>query len=168
MAHAIFLRAVNVGGNTVAVRELADSLELVNIQAAGTFVCTDGRSVTAIGKAIAKKLPFTTEVIVCPADELRAAVAKLEKLTPPDGSKRFVTVLSKAAPKAKLPILRPEGDGWEVHVTKIEGPYVLSWDRKLGERRRFYPNEVVEKALKIPGTTRGWDTITKVLEKLAG
>jgi uncharacterized protein (DUF1697 family) len=166
MGHAIFLRAVNVGGNTVKVRELADSLELVNIQAAGTFVCTDGRSASALGKAIAKAIGFPTEVIVCPAAELVTAIGKLEKLAPPAGAKRFVTVLAKPpASKPTLPILRPE-DAWEVHVTRIEGPYVLSFDRKCGDRRRFYPNEVVEKALKVPGTTRGWDTITKVLEKL--
>lgn len=166
MPHAIFLRAVNVGGNTVRVKELADALSLVNIQAAGTFVCTDDRKPAALQKAIGKAIGFPTEVIVCPEAELRAAMAKMEKPAPIAGAKRFVTLLAKEG-KATLPIERPEGE-WEVRVVAIHGPYVLSHDRKLGERRRFYPNEVIEKALGVPGTTRGWDTMLKVLEKLSG
>ena len=164
--HAIFLRAVNVGGNTVKVKALADALELVNIQAAGTFVCKDGRSAAALARAVRNVLPFETDVIVCTGADLRAAVATLAKLPVPAGTKRFVTLLASvpAAPPT-LPIERPDGP-WEVRVTKIEGPFVLSLDRKLGERRRFYPNEVVERALGVGATTRGWDTITKVLERL--
>lgn len=164
--HAIFLRAVNVGGRTVGVRELADALDLVNIQAAGTFVCAGGRSRSALAKAVRAALPFETDVIVCPAAELRAAVATFAAVPVPAGAKRFVTLLA-ASPRAAppLPIEQPPG-AWEVRVTQIAVPYVLSLDRKLGERRRFYPNEVVERALGVPATTRGWDTIAKVLEKL--
>lgn len=164
--HAIFLRAVNVGGNTVQVKALADAHDLVNIQAAGTFVCRDGRSATTLARSVQKALPFQTEVIVCAHADLRETVAALAKVEVPDGAKRFLTLLaSKPAATPQLPIERPEGE-WEVRVAKIEGPCVLSFDRKLGDRRRFYPNEVVERALGVGATTRGWDTITKVLEKL--
>ena len=99
--------------------------------------------------------------------ELRAAVESLARVPVPAGAKRFLTLLGAEPVVAPvLPIERPEGD-WEVRITKLEGPFVLSLDRKRGERRRFYPNEVIERALGVPATTRGWDTITKVLEKLA-
>jgi uncharacterized protein (DUF1697 family) len=165
--HAIFLRAVNVGGKSVPVKALADALGLVNIQAAGTFVCADDRSQVELSRAIERALPFETDVIVRGAAELRAAVSRLGNVPVPGGAKRFLTLLASepdAAPT--LPIERPEDGAWEVRVSAIDGPFVLSMDRKLGERRRFYPNEVVERALGVPATTRGWDTITKVLAKL--
>lgn len=164
--HAIFLRAINVGGRTVSTRALADALELVNIQAAGTFVSLDARSAAALARAVESALPFETEVIVRAAAELGTAVESLEKIPVPAGAKRFLTLLSTEPEVAPvLPIERPESD-WEVRVAAVEGPFVLSLDRKRGERRRFYPNEVVERALGVPATTRGWDTIKKVLDKL--
>src|SRR6266508_3385328 len=71
LAVAIFLRAANVGGhNTFSTTALAKKLDLVNIGAAGTFVAH--RPVGA--PAIARELPFETDVIVRPGAEVLALV----------------------------------------------------------------------------------------------
>ena len=48
------------------------------------------------------------------------------------------------------------------------GSVHLKLENKQAVRVSAETFEVIEKALGVPGTTRGWDTILKVLEKLAG
>ncbi|MCZ7584518.1 MAG: hypothetical protein M5R36_14865 [Deltaproteobacteria bacterium] len=69
--------------------------------------------------------------------------------------------------KLKFPIDRPAGEPWEVRVVGIFGRYVLTWRRRLGERN-LYPNQVIEKELGMPATTRGWDTFMKIAAILRG
>ena len=79
----------------------------------------------------------------------------------------MVTVLAKK-PKTlpELPIRRPEGKGWQVDLFQVAGRFALSFWR--GDRKRLiYPNEVAEKVLGIPGTTRTWSTIETACDILA-
>ena len=71
MPSVVFLRAVNVGGtNRCRPAELAKQLKkfnVVNIGAVGTFVARENVGESSLRAAIAKKLPFKCEIMICPA-----------------------------------------------------------------------------------------------------
>jgi uncharacterized protein (DUF1697 family) len=161
MNHAIFLRAVNVGGRSVSVKALAADLGLTNIQAAGSFVDRSGRDVATLRAQIAAAIPFPTELFVCSEGELRElAVADPFRDAEP-GCKRYVTILASPA-SIRLPIDRPDGD-WQVRVFGALGRFVWSLHRRRDAAKLEYPNELVERATGRPATTRNWDTIGKVI-----
>ena len=88
---------------------------------------------------------------------------------PAAGVKRYVCVLGKPAPKAfesKLHMAVPTGRDWQVKVVAGHGRCVLCLHRAVS-KRSLYPNEVVEKMLGVPATTRGWDTIGRIASALA-
>jgi len=74
MPSVVFLRAVNVGGaNTCRPALIAKQLAkfgVVNIGAVGTFVVREDVSESALRAAIAKKLPFKCEIMICPARDI--------------------------------------------------------------------------------------------------
>lgn len=169
----VFLRGVNVGGHktfkpSVLAAELSADFEVTNVGAAGTFVVRRAESAASVRSAILARLGFEAAVMVCPADELLALFSSepFGRAKPQAGQKRFVSVLEKALERPpRLPIERPPGKDWQVRVVRVEGPYVLSRWRRTGERG-IYPNEVVEKALGLSATTRGWETIAKLAKVL--
>jgi uncharacterized protein (DUF1697 family) len=74
MTSVVFLRAVNVGGTNrcqpaLIAKELA-KFGVVNIGAVGTFVVREDVSESALRAAIAKKLPFKCEIVICPARDI--------------------------------------------------------------------------------------------------
>src|SRR6266704_5184439 len=107
MASVVFLRAVNVGkANRCQPALIAEQLAkfgVVNIGAVGTFVVREGVKESALRAAIARKLPFKCEIMICPARD----IIKLTSKDPfsheppvrlgPSGSNivRFVSVLAK-------------------------------------------------------------------------
>src|SRR5216110_3251168 len=114
MRWVVFLRAVNVGGvnrcqPALIAKQLA-TFGLVNIGAVGTFVVREDVSESALRAAIARKLPFQCEIMICPARD----VIKLRSKDPfsgqPSGPNitRFVSVLAKRLPKRPpLPLSLP-------------------------------------------------------------
>ncbi len=78
MRSVVFLRAVNVGGTNrcqpaLIAKQLA-RFDIVNIGAVGTFVVREDVSESALRAAIARKLPFKCEIMICPArDVIRLA-----------------------------------------------------------------------------------------------
>ena len=74
MPSVVFLRAVNVGGtNRCQPALIAKGLTkfgVVNIGAVGTFVLRENVSESALRAAIAKKLPFKCEIMICPARDI--------------------------------------------------------------------------------------------------
>lgn len=162
MKQVVFLRAVNVGGHqTVSVAAIAKKLGLTNVGAAGTFVSKGKLSAAALKKAIAKELGFETAIIVVPGAKVLALVEKAPlaraKGTP------FVAVLANAP--ARLPKL-PLDDGKGSRLVAIDGPFALAVvlpDAKPGAT----VTGLVEKALGVPATVRGWPTIERVAKALA-
>ena len=74
MRWVVFLRAVNVGGANrcqpaLIAKELA-KFGVVNIGAVGTFVVREDVSESVLRAAIAKKLPFKCEIMICPAKDI--------------------------------------------------------------------------------------------------
>lgn len=137
-------------------------LAVTNIGAAGTLIVRNAVRAGDVRAEILRRLPFESEVMVCSADE----VARLVEKPPgraPDGARWFVSVLAAPPDKVpRLPIVEPPGGAWEVRVVRVVGRYAISLRRTGGT----YPNEVVEKQLGVLATTRGWDTIAQVRDRL--
>ena len=102
MAWVVFLRAVNVGGTNrcqpaLIAKQLA-KFDIVNIGAVGTFVVREDVSGSALRAAIARKLPFKCEIMICPAKEILDLVRKNPFVRQPSGPDitRFVTIAAKA------------------------------------------------------------------------
>jgi len=169
MSLVVFLRGANVGGHRVfqpaALAKAMAEFGVVNIGAVGTFVVKEPVSAAAVRKELARRLPFETEIMICPGSEILALARSEPFAKPPAGKdvRQLVTVLA-AKPKAlpKLPIRRPEGKDWQVDVFRIAAPFAFSfWRRGDPAKPMIYPNAVVEKVLGIPGTTRSWSAFEK-------
>src|SRR4030095_938666 len=117
MASVVFLRAVNVGGTNrcqpaLIAKELAN-LGVVNIGAVGTFVVRKDVSESALRAAIAKKLPFKSEIMICPARDIIKLTSKDPFARQPSGLDitRFVNVLAKRIRRPPpLPLSLPSDD----------------------------------------------------------
>src|ERR1041385_5574366 len=107
MAWVVFLRAVNVGGaNRCRPSQIAKQLSkfgVVNIAAVGTFVVREDVSESSLRAAIAKKLSFKCEIMICPARNIMKLASKDPFARQPSGTDitRFVSVLAK--PPRALP-----------------------------------------------------------------
>src|SRR5215471_19796582 len=104
MASVVFLRAVNVGGaNRCQPAQVARQLAkfgVRNIGAVGTFVVREDVSESTLRTAIAKKLPFKCEIMVCPAGDIIKLASKdpfADQSSDPNIT-RFVNVLAKRLP----------------------------------------------------------------------
>src|SRR6266513_856253 len=98
MRSVVFLRAVNVGKAnrcqpTVIAKQLA-KFGVINIGAVGTFVVRENVSESTLRSAIAKKLPFKSEIMICPARDLIKLASKDPFLRQPAGPNitRFVNI----------------------------------------------------------------------------
>lgn len=171
MAFVVFLRGVNVGGNktfrpSLLAKELA-GFDAVNVGAAGTFVVRGKVSPAKLRAEIVRMLPFPAEVMICRGSDLIDLMRSdpFRRNRDPD-VRPFVCVLKKAPVKLPtLPLMRPEGDKWEVKLLGVVRECVLAVWRRQG-KGLLYPNEVVEKAFNQPATTRSWNTIVTVCKIL--
>jgi len=171
MRWVVFLRAVNVGGTNrcqpaLIAKELA-KFGVVNIGAVGTFVVREDVSESALRAAIAKKLPFKCEIMICPARDITKLASKDPFSRQPSGPEitRFVNVLHKrlrALPP--LPLSLPSDDDWLLKIIAIEGRFVLGLYRRQMKAISYLGK--IEKLLGVPATTRNWNTIEKVAKIL--
>jgi uncharacterized protein (DUF1697 family) len=174
VALVVFMRGVNVGGHkafqpAALAKELA-ALDVINIGAAGTFVVRKTISQVGLRAELRRRLPFDAELMICPGREI--VDLTLEEPFPKERSagdtRRFVSVMAKRPPELPgLPISHPVGPNWQVKIVAVYSRYALSLWRRLG-RTMIYSNEVVEKQLGVPATTRSWNTISAIREILEG
>ena len=101
MASVVFLRAVNVGRTNrcqpaLIAKELA-KFGVVNIGAVGTFVVREDVSESVLRAAIARKLPFKCEIMICPARDIIKLASKNPFSRQPSGPNivRFVSVSAR-------------------------------------------------------------------------
>src|SRR2546428_13828451 len=147
MPSIVFLRAVNVGSANrcqpaLITKQLA-KFGVVNIGAVGTFVVREDVSESVLRAAIAKKLPFKCEIMICPARD----IIKLTSNDPfsheppvrlgPSGPNitRFVSVLAKR-PRTlpALPFSLPSDDDWLLKIIAIQDRFVLGLYRREVKR----------------------------------
>jgi uncharacterized protein (DUF1697 family) len=171
MRQVVFLRGINVGkGNrcrpVVIARQLS-KLGVINIGAVGTFVVRKNVSESALRSAIAKKLPFKCEIMICPACEIIKLATKDPFADQPSGPKitRFVNVLAKRLPSPPaLPLCLPSDDDWLLKIIAIENRFVLGLYRRQMKAISYLGK--VEKLLGVPATNRNWNTLQKVAKIL--
>jgi len=172
MASVVFLRAINVGGaNRCKPAQLAKDLkkfDIVNIGAVGTFVVRKNISDSTLRAAIARKLPFQSEIMICPAKAVVDLARKDPFARQPSGPDiiRFASVLHKRIPKPpRLPIALPSDEAWLLKIIAIQNQFVLGIYRRQMKAIGYLGK--IEKILGVPGTVRNWNTIQRVLEILS-
>ncbi len=171
MRWVVFLRAVNVGGaNRCQPATIAKQLAkygLVNIGAVGTFVVREDVSESSLRAAIAKKLPFKCEIMICPAPDIMKLATKDPFSRQPSGPNitRFVNVLHRPlrAPPS-LPLSLPSDDDWLLKIIAIQGRFILGLYRRQMKAIGYLGK--IEKLLGTPATTRNWNTFEKVAKIL--
>lgn len=139
-----------------------------SIGAAGTFIVGSKASPSKVHSELLRRLSFSPELMIRPAAEVVALVRAnpFGGGPPPKDVKRYASVLAKAPGKRPpVPLERPAAGPWKVRVVKASGPFVLSLYRRIDDRV-LYPNEVVEKEFAVAATTRGWETLEKVVARL--
>jgi uncharacterized protein (DUF1697 family) len=185
MPSVVFLRAVNVGGTNqcrpAVIAKQLSKFGLLNIGAVGTFVVREDVSESTLRRAIAKRLPFKCEIMICPARN----IIKLASQDPFSGQSsdstitRFVSVLakplrgsmrselhqtSKIKPQTsqlpRLPLNLPSDNDWLLKVIAIQDRFVLGLYRRQMKAISYLGK--IEKLLGVPATTRNWNTIEKV------
>ena len=185
MKWVVFLRAVNVGrANRCQPALIAKQLSkfgVVNIGAVGTFVVRENVSESALRVAIANKLPFKCEIMICPARDIIKLASKDLFAQQPSGPNitqfaqepsdenitRFVNVLTKPIriPPA-LPLSLPSQNDWQLKIVAIQNRFVLGLYRRQMKAISYLGK--VEKLLGVPATTRNWNTVQKVAKILRG
>ncbi len=187
MRWVVFLRAVNVGGTNrcqpaLIAKQLA-KFDIVNIGAVGTFVVREDVSKSALRAAIARKLPFKCEIMICPARDIIKLASKDPFSRQPSGPNvvRFVSVLAKrpgirsdlhqtsnikpqTSQLPPLPLSLPSDDDWLLKIIAIQGRFVLGLYRRQMKAISYLGK--IEKRLGVPVTTRNWNTIEKVAKIL--
>ena len=173
MPSVVFLRAVNVGGTNrcqpaLIAKELA-KFGVVNIGAVGTFVVREDVSELTLRAAIARKLPFKCEIMICPARNIIKLSSKDPFSEQPSGPNitRFVSVLAKRVHvPTPLPLSLPSDDDWLLKIIAIQSRFVLGLYRRQMNAISYLGK--VEKLLGVPATTRNWNTVQKVAKILRG
>jgi len=173
MRWVVFLRAVNVGRtNRCRPAELAKQLVkfgVINIGAVGTFVVREDVSESALRNAIARKLSFECEIMICPARDIIKLASQDPFARQPSGENitRFLSVLAKlAAPPLplNLPYCLPSPNEWLLKIIAIQGRFVLGLYRRQMKAISYLGK--FEKILGVPVTTRNWNTIEKIVKLL--
>ena len=173
MAHVVLLRGVNVGGHrTFRPAKLAEQLKhlgAVNIGAAGTFVIRQPVTQTRLRAEFARRLPFDTQIAICPGRELTRlmSLGVFEKHPPRPDITRFVSVLCRSPRSAvKLPIQLPATGQWLVKVVGREGRFVCGMYRRHMKTIGYLGK--LDQIIGAPVTTRNWNTITAIAKVLNG
>ena len=171
MRWVVFLRAVNVGGTNrcqpaLIARQLA-KFGVINIGAVGTFVVRKDVSESALRAAIARKLPFKCEIMICPGSDIIKLTSQDPFSEQPSGPDitRFVSVLAKPlrAP-FPLPVNLPSDEHWLLKIIAIQDRFVLGLYRRQMKAISYLGK--IEKQLGVAATTRNWNTIQKIVEIL--
>ena len=171
MRWVVFLRGVNVGKanrcQPAVIAKQLSRLGLVNIGAVGTFVVRKDVSESAFRSAIAKKLPFKCEIMICPARDIIKLASKNPFAGQPSGPDitRFVSVLAKPPTLPSVPISLPSAEEWLLTIIAIQGRFVLGLYRRHMKAIGYLGK--IEKLLGVPATTRNWNTIQKVVQILS-
>jgi uncharacterized protein (DUF1697 family) len=172
MRWVVFLRAVNVGRtNRCQPALIAKGLAkfgVVNIGAVGTFVVREDVNESALRAAIAKKLPFQCEIMICPARDVIKLASKDPFSRQPSGPNivRFASVLARRLrPLPPLPLSLPSDDDWLVKIIAIQDRFVLGLYRRQMKAISYLGK--IEKKFGVAATTRNWNTIQKVAQILS-
>ena len=169
------LRAVNLGSHNRikmdALCALCTSLKLRNpqtyVQSGNVVFRTSERNLSRVAMSIEKRIEhdcgFRTDVIVRSANEMRDVVARnpFARRRDVDG-KRLLVFFFGNDPGADAPekIRSVKANGEELHMDGRE-LYIYFPD---GVGRSKVSTSAIERMLKVAGTGRNWNSVTKLLE----
>jgi uncharacterized protein (DUF1697 family) len=173
MALVVFLRGANVGGHrtfrpSILAKELS-AYDVVNVDAAGTFVVGKPGSRAKFRAELLRKLPFGAEVVLCDGRDL----IRLEMENPfgteplrPDVV-RFVSILSKAGRvRPSIPIMLPQKREWYLRVIAAKERFVFGVYRRHMKTIGYLGQ--IDKLFGARATTRNWNTIIAIVRILKG
>ena len=172
MALVVLLRGINVGGHrTFRPAVLAGQLkhlDAVNIGAAGTFVVRQAVTRTHLRAALARRLPFDAEIMICEGREIVRLLSRdffASHPVAPDVV-RCVSVLSRRPRSApRLPMNLPPRGRWLVRVLARDNRFVVGLYRRQMKVISILGR--LDQVFGVPVTTRSWNTfiaIANVLE----
>jgi uncharacterized protein (DUF1697 family) len=171
MSSVVFLRAVNVGKanrcQPAVIASQLSKLGVVNIGAVGTFVVRANVGDSALRAAIAKKLPFKCEIMICPVRDIIRLTTKDPFSGQPSGSDitRFVSVAARRLNAlSDVPLCLPSDGDWLLKIIAIQNRFVLGLYRRQMKAISYLGK--MEKLVGVPVTTRNWNTMKKVAKIL--
>jgi uncharacterized protein (DUF1697 family) len=167
------LRAINVAGHQMIkmeeLRALYESMGLRNVRTfiqSGNVVFetaeSDGTVAVRIEEAIEKRWGFRPSVIVRTALELRDVIARnpFAGRTEIEPGKLVVTFLAgDPGDEARAKVRAMKTDPEEM---RIEGSEIFTYFPN-GMGKSKLSAAAIDRALKIPGTSRNWNTVMKLL-----
>jgi len=169
------LRGVNVGGHNKikmdALRELYESLKLWDaqsyVQSGNVIFRSDERDISRLTKrieeGIERKFGFRPDVILRTAAEMREGIARnpFAKRRGIEPNKLLVTFLaSDPGEEAREKVRQMKCDPEEL---RIEGRELyIYFPNGMGRSKLSLAR--LEKTLKMSGTGRNWNSVTKILE----
>ena len=172
MKWVVFLRAVNVGGanrcQPALIAKQLSKFGVINIGAVGTFVVRKDVSESTLRAAIAKKLPFKCEIMICPARDIIKLASKdpFARTTSRTGHN---AVRQRAGQTNSLAAASPSQPARRTTtgcsgVIGIEDRFVLGLYRRQMKAIGYLGK--IEKLLGVPATNRNWNTIEKIVKLL--
>jgi len=172
VARVVLLRGINVGGHrTFRPSHLAKQLEhldVVNIGAAGTFVVGAPITRAELRSELARRLPFSTEIVICEGREFARMVAEdpfAEVPARPD-IVRFVSILSRRSRSAPAtPATFPPRGQWLLRILAAENRFVFGLYRRHMKVIGYLG--ALDRMFGVPVTTRNWNTVTAIAAVLS-
>ena len=171
MALVVLLKGVNVGGyRTFRPSVLASQLsrfDVVNVGAAGTFVVRGRVSHSALRAAIARRLPFEADVMICNGSDIVRFAGRDPLAEQPSGrdAVRFVSVLARQPGRLpSLPLDLPARGKWLLRLVECEPPFVFGVYRR--EMKAIGYLRAIDGLFGVPATTRGLGTIRAIAAAL--
>jgi uncharacterized protein (DUF1697 family) len=171
VALVVLLRGVNVGGHrtfrpTTLVEQLKH-LDAVNIGAAGSFVIRRPVTQTQLRAEFARRLPFDTEIMICPGREIVGLMSQnhfADQPVRPD-IVRFVSVLSQRPRSApSTPMSFPSSGKWLLKILARDNRFVFGVYRRHMKAISYLA--AFDRLFGVSVTTRNWNTITAIARVL--
>jgi uncharacterized protein (DUF1697 family) len=173
MARVVLLRGVNVGGHrTFRPAQLASQLkhlDVVNLGAAGTFVVRAPATRVELRAELSRRLPFSTEMMICEGREFTRMVARDPFAGEPARPDlvRFVSVLSRRSRSAPTtPLQLPPRGPWLLRILAAEDRFVFGVYRR--HMKAIGHLGALDRLFGVPVTTRNWNTVTAIAAALNG
>ncbi len=170
--YVAFLRAINVGGHSIIkmadLKKIFESLGLENVQ---TFIqsgnvifessADDAASLeTKIETQLEKTIGSKIQVFVRTIREVRS-IAEKSPFAPKANETAYVLFLKQKPDKKQQQAVRGLGSEADDFAVSRREIYILRRDRE----KSIFSNNLIEKVLRLPGTTRNLTVINRIAEK---
>jgi uncharacterized protein (DUF1697 family) len=171
--YVVFLRGVNVGGNTIIkMKEFVPVLENNKFYKVKSYInsgnvtfqcdCNSQRLNEIIKNLILKQYGFSVELIVKTKKEITDIIHNSPyKKDENDNSKRLVAMLSETIDKSKKSILLNDANIKEIYYPDNNLIYIY-YQNGVGKSK--FSNSYIENRLNVISTSRNWNTLLKILE----